>query len=71
MRKQTKAEKLADKRIEQAFYRTSSGIQIPMMSIPGIFGTVRAAMAPDTTDADLDTLVKAAVVCVAKQEQQK
>ena len=61
MRKQSKAEKAIDTRIERAYYRTCSGVQIPMMSIPGIFRAVRAAMTATTTDADLDVMVKATV----------
>lgn len=59
--KPTKAEKLADKRIEEAYYRTCSGVQIPIMKIPAIFRSVRAAMKPDTTDEQLDVLVKVTV----------
>lgn len=68
MKKQTKAEKLADKRIEQAYYRTCSGVQIPMLAIPAIFRSVREQMRdaqergfPDLTDAQLDVLVKVTV----------
>lgn len=61
MKKQTKAEKLTDKRIARAYDRTCSGVQIPMLAIPGIFRTVRNAITPDTTDEQLDALVKATV----------
>ena len=61
MRKQTKAEKAIDARIDKAFRRTCSGVQIPVMSIPGIFRSVRAAMKSDTTDEQLDVLVQVVV----------
>jgi hypothetical protein len=61
MRKQTKAEKAIDARIAAAFHRTCSGVQIPMMQIPGIFRSVRAGMTPDFTDEQLDTLVTVVV----------
>ena len=71
MNRKTKAEKATDKRIERAYYRTSSYVQIPIMSIPGIYRAVREQMKdaqergfPDLTDAQLDQLVTAAVAKV-------
>jgi hypothetical protein len=64
VKKQTKAEKLADDRIAAAYQRTCSGVQIPIMAIPGIFRSVRAAMKPDTTDDQLDVLVQVTVEMV-------
>lgn len=64
MIRKTKAEKATDKRIERAYYRTSSYVQIPIMSIPGIYREARAAMTPETTDEQLDALVTAAVAKV-------
>lgn len=68
MKKQTRAEKLADKRIDQAFNRACNGIQIPMLAIPGIFRDVRLNMqaqnllyGSELTDAQLDELVKSVV----------
>jgi hypothetical protein len=68
MKKQTRAEKLIDKRIEQAYYRTCSGVQIPMLAIPGIFRSVREQLKdaqergfPYLTDEQLDVLVKVTV----------
>jgi hypothetical protein len=64
MIKQTKAEKLADKRIAAAYHRTCSGVQIPMMAIPGIFRSIRDAMTPTTSDEQLDVLVQVMVAMV-------
>jgi hypothetical protein len=68
VKKQTKAEKQRDTRIERAYYRTCSGVQIPMMAIPGIFRAVVKNMevrvlftGVELTDAELDVLVKATV----------
>lgn len=60
-RKRNVADKRTDKRIEAAYYRTSSGVQIPMMAIPGIFRAIREEMTPTTTDEQLDVLVQAIV----------
>ena len=68
MRKQSKQEKAADKRIERAYARSCSGVQIPMLAIPGIFRDARANMearqlitGQPMTDAELDTCVAAIV----------
>ena len=45
MTKQTKAEKLADKRVEKAYYASCSGISIPMMKIGEVFKVGRTAVA--------------------------
>ena len=50
-----------DRQIEQIFYATSSGVQIPMLDIPKIFAAGRAAAAAGT---DIQTAVVAAVAAV-------
>jgi len=59
--RQSKTDKLIDKRIEQAYYRTSSGVQINIMDIPKIYREARATMQPDTTDAALEQIITSIV----------
>ena len=51
--KQTKAEKQADKRIEQAFYKNCSGIQINIFDISKVFAEGRKLVAEGKTDEEL------------------
>ena len=61
MAKMTKAEKLADKRIEKAYYATCSGISIPMMKIGEVFKVGRAAVAEGADDVVLAEKIRAFV----------
>jgi hypothetical protein len=63
MKRQTKAEKQADKQIEQAFYRVASGAQINVMDIGKVFSTGRAALAEGK---DLDTAIRE-IVAILRQ----
>jgi len=51
--KQTKAEKLADKRIDAAYKATCSGIPINIMDIMKVFKVGRVAIAKGVDDATL------------------
>lgn len=58
MKKQTKAEKQADKLIEATFRRVANGVQINIMDIGKIFAAGRTALAEGK---DLDTAILAIV----------
>lgn len=60
-RKQTKAEKLADRRIELAYRRWCSGVQIDVMDIGKVFAVGHKAIAEG---ADNDELARAIVAFV-------
>jgi hypothetical protein len=59
--KQTKADKLADKRIDAACKATCSGITIPIMEIMKVFKVGRAAVAKGVDDATLAQQIRAYV----------
>jgi hypothetical protein len=59
--RQSKAEKLADKRIERAYYKTCSGVQIDVMDIGKVFRAGQAAIASGADDSALESAVKAFV----------
>ena len=61
MARQSKQDKLNDKRIEQAYYATCTGITIPMMSIPKVFAEGRKALAEGCDDATLRERIRAYV----------
>jgi hypothetical protein len=63
MKRQTKAEKQADKQIEQAFYRVANGAQINVMDLGKVFSAGRAAIAEGK---DLDAAIRA-IVAVLRQ----
>lgn len=53
-----------DRRIEASYYRSCSGIQIPMMAIPKVYDQARFFLASNTpvpTDDELDAFVRAYV----------
>ena len=59
--RQSKAEKLADKRIERAYYKTCSGVQIDVMDIGKVFRAGHVAIAAGADDSALESAVKAFV----------
>ena len=59
--RQSKAEKLADKRIERAYYKTCSGVQIDVMDIGKVYRAGQAAIASGADDSALESAVKAFV----------
>lgn len=63
MKKQSRADKAADKRVEKAYYATCCGCVINMMDIPKVFAAGRKALAdnPAITDAELGVAVRAYV----------
>lgn len=62
MVRQSKADKAIDRRVEQAYYRTCSGVQIPVMKMGEVFTVGRKALA---SGADESALEKAIVAFVA------
>jgi hypothetical protein len=68
MPKQTKAEKLADKRIERAYGAKCSGVQIDIMDIGKVFKVGQGFLAnyPDATDQQLADRIAAFVETIRK-----
>ena len=50
MAKQSKVDREIDKRVEQAYYKTCSGVQINMMNIPKVFDFGRKKVLEDRLD---------------------
>ena len=61
MRKLTKEEKLIDKRIDLAYRKTCSGIQINMLDIPKVFKFGRIKIMEGEDDAALCSSIRAYV----------
>jgi len=61
MAKQSKAEKLIDKRIETAYRATCSGVSINIMDIGKVFAEGRKLIATGVDDATLGTGLRAFV----------
>jgi len=61
MARETKEQKLINKRVETAYYQSCSGIQIPMMSIPKVFEAGRVAVAEGADDETLKAKIRAFV----------
>lgn len=57
----TRAQKLAEQRVEQAFYRRCSGIQIRVLDMPKIFKAGLQAVAEGLDDTALGDRVAAIV----------
>lgn len=58
VKKQSKAEKIADKRVERAYYATCSGIQINMMDIGKVFAYGRMQIEAGVDDAALQSAIR-------------
>jgi len=58
-RKATK--KQIDRRVEQAYYRSCSGIQINIMDIGRVFEAGRVSVAGGADDVELETAIRAFV----------
>lgn len=56
-----KRDKAVDRRVEHAFYRVGTGVQIGVMDLPQIMAAGRKAVAAGVDDAALDEAVRAAV----------
>jgi hypothetical protein len=61
MKRQSKADKAIDKRIETIYYRNCSGIQINIMDIPRVFAEGRKAIAEGADDTALTAKIVAFV----------
>jgi hypothetical protein len=65
-RKETKAEKAADKRIERIYYATCSGVAIDVMDIGKVFAFGRLKIEAGEDDAALASSLKNYVATLAK-----
>lgn len=63
MARQSKADKAIDQRIEAAYYRNCSGVQIDIMDIGRVFKAGRAALA---AGQDVDAAIVAFVQTIRK-----
>lgn len=61
-----RAKKLADKRIEAAYYRTCNGVQIDIMDISRVFKVGHYALSQGADEAGLETAIKAFVETIRK-----
>lgn len=59
--RKTKAEKLAEARVDRAYRAACSGIQVPMLELPKIFAHGLARVAAGDDDAALAASVRAYV----------
>jgi len=66
MTKRTAAEKKADKRIEAAYRRRCSGIEIDIMDIGRVFKAGHAAIAAGADEPGLEHAVRAFVETIRK-----
>ena len=66
MTRKTKAEKLADVRIDRAYRRTCSGVQINILDIPNVFRVGTKAIADGADDTALDAAIVAYVATIRK-----
>jgi hypothetical protein len=60
-KRKTKAEKIAEKRVERAYYATCSGIRINIMDIPKVFEYGELKVAEGLDDAALAASIRAYV----------
>jgi hypothetical protein len=67
--KQTKAEKLADQRIERAYGKTCSGIQINIMDIPRVFELGKNQIANGATDEELGVALRGFVELIRQDKR--
>lgn len=63
--KRTRAEKLLDKRIEKAYYRTCSGIAINIMDIGKVFAEGRRLIAEGKSEEELGEGLKSFALKIA------
>jgi hypothetical protein len=60
-----KEKKAAEKRVEKAYYRTCSGVQINMMDIPRVFQVGMLAVMDGVDDEELGQALRAFVDTIA------
>lgn len=66
MRKKTRSEKAMEKKVEQAYYATCSGIQIDIMDISKVFAHGLKVLSEGADDAKLATEIRAFVETIRK-----
>lgn len=65
-RKQSRAEKIADRRIDEAYRRGCSGVQIDIMDIGKVFKAGYAAIDTGADDSELEKAIVAFVETIRK-----
>lgn len=66
MARQSKADKLIEQRIERAYYKTCSGVQINVMDIDKVFDAGRKALRMSDSEADLERAIVEFVATIRK-----
>lgn len=66
MRKQSKAERLIDRRVEKAYRASCCGIGIDILDIPKVFARGREIIASGATDEDLAAQLHSYVNTISK-----
>jgi hypothetical protein len=67
-KKETKEEKLIDKRIERAYRRSCHGMVIAILDIPKVFAVGRTCIAEGSDDMRLEQQLRAYVESIMKKD---
>lgn len=69
MKTQTKAERLADRRVEEAYRRHCCGFQINIMDLAKVFAFGRRAVAQGQDDDELGASLRVYVHSISKNQE--